>query len=170
MSYSTPPPPSAPNLQVIKTASSAYVVPGGTFTYTIVVENLGPSPATGVFLTDPVSPKLEVLDASVTQGSVTIDTNLVTADIGVLGVGYSATLTIVVRVRSNVASGVVIDNIAVGDSDQTGEVTSTSSVIVTGLLPETGDADGFVLGFSAILALLGLALQGWAALERLKAE
>ena len=152
------PVPTQPGLYLIKVADRDQVVAGQTFTYTIEIGNPGPAAATGVTLVDEVPDQLEVLEATVSQGTVTVDGNLVEAAIGVLGPGYSATLVIRVRVGSLVAPGTDIENIVVGDSDQTGELISSTVVTVVGLLPESGDGEAGTLLLSALLAGAGLFL------------
>jgi uncharacterized repeat protein (TIGR01451 family) len=158
----TPPPrttpSSPPELVLTKTADTASVVPGQTFTYTIHVENLGPVAATGVMMRDDVPTQLEVVDASVSQGVVTINGNLVEADVGVLGVGYGATMLLRVRVKYSVVPGTEIENVVIAWSDQTFEIISSTIVLVYGLLPESGGEGTGTLILSALLAGAGLFL------------
>jgi uncharacterized repeat protein (TIGR01451 family) len=154
------PSPTQPNIQLTKVADRDYVDAGQIFTYTIEITNMGPVAATGVTIVDEVPDQLEVLEATVSQGTVSVDGNLVVAAVGVLGPGYSAALVIQVRVNYSVGPGTTIENIAVGDSDQTGEIISSALVTVNGLLPESG-AGGRGAGtllLSALLAGAGLFL------------
>jgi M6 family metalloprotease-like protein/uncharacterized repeat protein (TIGR01451 family) len=67
---------------------------GGTLVYTIGVTNLGPSPATGVTVTDTLPAGLSYVSSSTSQGTVGAVGNLVTANVGNLAVGGGAVLTI----------------------------------------------------------------------------
>jgi uncharacterized repeat protein (TIGR01451 family) len=156
----TPAPPSTPvptqpQLQLTKVADRDYVDAGQVFTYTVEITNIGPVAATGVTLVDEVPAQLEVLEATVSQGTVSVDENLVMATVGVLGPGYSAILVIRVRVGYSVGPGISIENIVVGDSDQTGEIISNAVVTVYGLLPESGSG-----GRGAGMLLLCVLLTG----------
>jgi uncharacterized repeat protein (TIGR01451 family) len=149
----TPP----PNLRITQSAPGACVAPSGAFVYTILVENLGPGAATGVIVTDDVPAQLEVKEASATQGTVTIAGNEVTVNVGVLGVGYSSTIAITAQVKSNVAPGAQIENVASVLSDETYETTSIAEVRACGLLPEAGTGGGTV-AVTLTLVLAGAAL------------
>ncbi|HEC33680.1 MAG TPA: DUF11 domain-containing protein [Chloroflexi bacterium] len=156
----SPPPTQQANLQVSKVAQPTQAIPGGTIVYTIVVENLGPGAATGVMLLDQVPPQLEVLEATVTQGEVLVEGNRVTATVGVLGVGHSATLAITARVRADVPPGTQVENVVVAWSDQTGEITAAAVITVPGLLPESGGSDWGIAWAGVALALFGAGLAG----------
>jgi uncharacterized repeat protein (TIGR01451 family) len=86
---------SSADLSVTKTGSPNPVQVLANLTYTITITNQGPSPATGVQLTD-VLPNVTVVSATLTQGSCD-GTSTVTCSIGALDVGSSATVTIVVQ-------------------------------------------------------------------------
>jgi uncharacterized repeat protein (TIGR01451 family) len=123
---------------VVKLPETPYCVPGGTVTFSILVENLGPGALTGVELIDELPPQLEFLEASITQGEVTVEEQRVTAVVGVLGEGYSSTLTLIVRVRPDAPVGTEIENTVLARSNQTGDATSATLVQVVALLPESG--------------------------------
>ncbi len=156
------PPPGGVELRVSKEADRTLVSPGGTVVFSIVVENRGPQAATGVTIVDGVPAELEVLDAVVTQGEVTVEGNRVVATIGTLGAGYSATLTITVRVRPDVPPGTRIENVAVVGSDQTGEIPVQETVTVPGLLPESGGRGTPAIWIGGVLILIGV---GWLGLK-----
>ncbi|HIE39523.1 MAG TPA: DUF11 domain-containing protein [Anaerolineae bacterium] len=147
-----------PTLRLTKVAQPTQVAPGGTVVYTIVIENLGPGAVTGVTLVDEVPPQLEVQEATVIQGDVTVEGNRVTARVGGLDVGHSATLTITARLRADVLPGTQVENTVVGWSDQTGEITVTAVITVPGLLPESGERGQGMIWAGALLALLGAGL------------
>lgn len=68
---------------------------GGVLTYTLVVANNGPSPATTVMLTDTLPLPVNVGPMTSSQGTCT-GTNTISCDLGTLNSGSSATVTIVV--------------------------------------------------------------------------
>jgi uncharacterized repeat protein (TIGR01451 family) len=73
---------------------------GQNMTYTIMVENLGPSDATGVVLTDNLPKNAGFGSVTTTQGSCTLSKRLVTCNLGNLANQSSATVTLVVKPTS----------------------------------------------------------------------
>jgi uncharacterized repeat protein (TIGR01451 family) len=88
-------PASEADLSVTKSDSPDPVVVGSTLTYTISVTNHGPSPATGVRLTDKLPNSLEGAAASTTSGTCRISGRTVVCDLGQIGVGTGATIPVV---------------------------------------------------------------------------
>ena len=86
------------NLNVSVTATPSPVLSGGQLTYTISVTNSGTLAATGVVLSDQLPSEVTEVSASVSQGYIQpgLETTSVTASLGTLAPGASATLTIVV--------------------------------------------------------------------------
>ncbi len=70
---------------------------GEDLTYTIVVANAGPSIATGVIMTDLLPAGTAFVTAGTTQGTVSESGGVVTATLGELASGATATVTIIVR-------------------------------------------------------------------------
>ncbi|QDS90823.1 Large cysteine-rich periplasmic protein OmcB precursor [Rosistilla ulvae] len=92
------------DLAVTKQDSVDPVVPGNQMTYTLVVTNNGPSDASGVLLTDTLPAGLTLASNTTTQGSVSNTGNTVTANLGTLASGATATVTLTVNVASSVAA------------------------------------------------------------------
>ncbi len=69
------------------TASPDPVVAGANLTYTSVVTNNGPSPATFVTLTSPLGATVSYVSATTTQGTVGLQGSVVVANLGALAVG-----------------------------------------------------------------------------------
>ena len=97
--------PGSANLKITKTDSPDPVRVGGSLTYTIGVENLGPDPATGVTVTDNLPRDVDLVSATGPGGNCAAQGGKVTCAIGSLnpvGVNYGgapATVTIVVVPR-----------------------------------------------------------------------
>ena len=72
---------------------------GGLLTYTLTVTNNGPSAATGVVLTDPLPPTMELDSATPSQGTCSFDapTRTLTCSLGGIPIPGSATVTLRVR-------------------------------------------------------------------------
>ncbi|HEU4706014.1 MAG TPA: hypothetical protein VFS64_02370 [Solirubrobacterales bacterium] len=94
------------DLKITKSDSPDPIHVGSSLTYTIGVENLGPSPATGVTATDNLPKNVDLVSASGPSGSCPVQGGKVTCPIGSLdpvGVKYGGaqvTATIVVVPRS----------------------------------------------------------------------
>ncbi len=84
------------DLSIVGSAVPFSAVAGSLLTYTFTVKNSGPSPATGVTLTDALPTGLTFGPVSATQGTAHLDGSTVTASLGNLAVGASATVTIAV--------------------------------------------------------------------------
>lgn len=119
------------NLGLTKVASVVDAVIGEPFDYILVVINNGPDTATGVTITDVLAEQVEFVSASVTQGSTSVDNTTVTANIGTLGVGASATLTITV----NPVTPGLITNTATATANEAEPTTASTEVSVTGQVP-----------------------------------
>jgi large repetitive protein len=84
------------DLTVTKVASARQVTVGGLVTFTVTVRDLGPSLATGVFVTDKLPVGLAFISARPSQGAYTARTGQWA--VGSLAPGGSATLRITARV------------------------------------------------------------------------
>lgn len=97
--------PGTANLKIAKTDSPDPVRVGSNLTYTISVENVGPSPATGVTVTDDLPNGVDLVSATGPSGPCAVQGGKVTCAVGALnptGVNYGgspATITIVVVPR-----------------------------------------------------------------------
>ena len=82
------------DVSVTQTDSPDPVIKGNTLTYTITVKNNGPSPATGIVVTDTLPFDATFQSATSTQGSCTRSGQKVTCNIGSLANGVSKTVTV----------------------------------------------------------------------------
>jgi uncharacterized repeat protein (TIGR01451 family) len=119
------------DLAVVKTASPNPVVAGQQLNYTLVGTNNGPSPATGVTITDPLPASLTFVSATSSQGTVNYGGGTLTASLGSLANGASATVNVVATVAAS-ASGTVT-NVATISGNQTdpNPANNTSTVTTT---------------------------------------
>lgn len=82
------------DLGITKTDSSDRVAAGDPLAYTLEVTNDGPREASGVTVRDPLPDGVGFEQASASQGSCAESDRIVTCDLGSLGVGAGATVTI----------------------------------------------------------------------------
>lgn len=87
------------DLRIAGSVSPQQVQPGTNITYTITVQNFGPSDATGVVLSDTLSGLTSLVSATATQGSCSGSVP-VTCSLGTVTNGSSATITIVALVNT----------------------------------------------------------------------
>jgi hypothetical protein len=100
---------------------------------------------------DAVPGLLDVLGATATQGTATVNGNDVKADIGTLAAGQSVSITINVRVKPNAPAGTIVNTARATGTDVAGLVEDNTSspiaVTIQGLvatnppgLPKTGQS------------------------------
>ena len=147
-----PPPPPVCKLEITKTADPTDVFPGDLVTFVIEVCNVGNKACEDVVVSDALPSELEVVSASASQGQAVIVGNGVRAEFGDLLPGACATLTIVARVRDDVAPCTQFTNVAtIG-----GLVSNIVTLTVPCLLPESGRTT--TLAVVAGLAAMGASL------------
>jgi uncharacterized repeat protein (TIGR01451 family) len=112
--------PPAADLSISKADSPDPVTVGNNLTYTITVTNNGPSPATGVNISDPLPAGETFVSVTPSQGSCT-GTSAITCALGSLANGSSATVTLVVT------------------PTQTGSISNTASVAANEFDPNTNN-------------------------------
>ncbi|MGB5047727.1 MAG: hypothetical protein WBO46_02220, partial [Caldilineaceae bacterium] len=126
------------DLQVTKRALISNLNVGGTVTYTVNVDNFGPSDATGVVISDVLPAGLTLLPpVSTSVGSYSQGTGLWTA--GTVSAGQKVTMTLAATL-SPAASGLVITNTALLNAlDQTDPVPANNAQFVTFTVPLNAD-------------------------------
>ncbi len=82
------------DLEITKTVAPTRTNVGNAVLYTIVVRNNGPQTATQVTMSDPMPAGIEYVSATSTQGNVSFANGIVSASIGTLPVGNSATIIV----------------------------------------------------------------------------
>jgi uncharacterized repeat protein (TIGR01451 family) len=104
------------DLGIIKSGNAIEVVAGANLTYTLTINNDGPSDATGIEVLDSLPAGLNLLSTSTSQGGGCNEaTNPVVCNLGTLKASNSATITMVVSVDPGTLG--VIQNQAEVDSN-----------------------------------------------------
>jgi uncharacterized repeat protein (TIGR01451 family) len=130
--------PGSVDLAITKTASPPPYGTGLPITYTIAVSNAGPSPATGVIVTDVIPPGTTFVSATPSQGSCS-GTSTVTCNLGTLNSGASATILLTLTLPST--AGPVSNTASVTSSNPDTNATNDSStstitVILAAAIPD----------------------------------
>ena len=113
------------DLVLSKSDSPDPVLAGEILTYTLVVENQGPSDAESVVVVDDLPAELALVSASVTkEGALCEDS---TCQLGDLAVGEVVTMTLVTTVDPSVADGTVLENTATAFTDSVDPVAENNS-------------------------------------------
>jgi uncharacterized repeat protein (TIGR01451 family) len=146
-------PPPAVDLSVVVTERPALVTVGKDLTYTITVHNGGAIPATGVTLIDRLPAGVTFVSAT---GGVTPSDGVLTFDLGTLGGGADATVSVVVvpdalgrlinraEARANEADAVTADN-ADGLDTAVSRIATTTTVTPSTTTAIVGQAVTFVV-------------------------
>jgi len=113
------------DLRIAKTDSVDPVIAGGTMSYTLTVTNDGPSAATNVVVTDVLPADLTFNSATASQGTVANASGTVTANLGNLANGASATVTINVTVSPS-ATGTISNTATVTGTQTDDDATNNS--------------------------------------------
>jgi uncharacterized repeat protein (TIGR01451 family) len=114
--------PQEADLALAKSVSNATPNVGDTITFTVTLTNLGPDPATGVKVTDPLPAGLNLLAATPSEG--TYDPIMGVWTVGTVNPGTPQTLSLQVRVQSSSAQ---TNTAAISHSDQFDPVTTNNS-------------------------------------------
>ena len=88
------------NLSIVANASPTPAIVGETLTYTLTVANLGPSNAPSVVVSDTIPAGTSFVSATPSQGTASFAAGVVTANLGTLSNGASATIAIAVTPNS----------------------------------------------------------------------
>jgi uncharacterized repeat protein (TIGR01451 family) len=123
-----------------KTNPNDPAIAGGPLTYSIIVTNDGPSTATNVVMTDVLPNGLTFTQGSSTVGNVNAAGQTVTANIGTLAPGASATITIETSVATSAAG--TLSNTASVTGTETDTNTSNNSSTLNTPIAVTGSVSG----------------------------
>ncbi len=105
------------DLDLNKVASNPTPSAGGTVTYTLSLVNHGPSAATGVTVTDPLPSGLSFISSTASQGGCVASGQTLICQLGTLGAGGAAVVTVDTQVASSDA-GTSVQNTATATADQ----------------------------------------------------
>jgi len=103
---------------ITKTASATTVTLGGTLSYTLTATNNGPSTATGVSVVDTLPAGVTFNSVTPSQGTASQASGTVTAALGTILSGQSATITIIVTpTTANATAGTVTNTTTVSTNE-----------------------------------------------------
>ena len=104
------------DISVTKTDSADPVVAGNGFSYTVTIDNAGPSDAASVSLTDVLPAGVVFVSATPDQGSCLEAAGTVTCSLGTIADGGSVDVVIAVTVPADTAAGTITNNASVTTS------------------------------------------------------
>ena len=105
------------DLAIAKTVSRNPVMVANNFSFVLTATNNGPTPATGVVVTDQLPAGINFVSATVSQGSCSNNAGMVTCNLGNLAVRASATITLTV---SAAAAGSITNTASVKANEPDG--------------------------------------------------
>lgn len=118
------------DLELTKKASLTTVPAGGQVMYTLVVENHGPSDATGVTVSDPPPAGLSMVSAKPSQGTCTT-AGAVSCSLGSLADGGSAQILVTANVAASVSGPLTNTATVTGDQPDPTPPNNTGTSTVT---------------------------------------
>jgi len=141
---------------ITKRGEPSLALPGELVTFIIEATNTGQSAAVDVVVTDTVPDYLDILNVTSSQGSLTIDGQQITVEVGTIGSGYVVVIVVETRVAVDAPVPLDLSNVAVLTSSNSGERTSPPATIVVPIsrLPETGSQTGQIAPGIALIGLL----------------
>jgi uncharacterized repeat protein (TIGR01451 family) len=149
------------DLSIVKTDSADPVLPGDSFSYSIVVTNSGPDDARDVVLTDTIPTVLTVVGVTSSgTGACVATMNALVCSIDPLAAAATWTITVQVAVPLGTPSGTVTNTATVsgtGDTDLTndsasetttiGELDGSADLTVTKTVDDASPAEGDTLAY-----------------------
>ena len=122
------------DLSITKTDSPDPVLVGENLTYTLSVNNLGPSGASGVTVIDTLPTDVQFVSATPTLGTATHSNGTVTVNLGEMAPGQAETVTIVVAVAP-AASGTLVNTATVSGNEQETNSNNNTATVSTVVQP-----------------------------------
>jgi uncharacterized repeat protein (TIGR01451 family) len=123
------------DLGITKTAAPSTAVPGNQLTYTLTTTNHGPSNGTGVTVSDPLPATVHYVSATSSQGSVSYAGGTLTANLGSLANGATATTTVIVTVDP-AATGSITNTATVTGNESDPNLSNNTSTVTTPIVPQ----------------------------------
>ncbi len=140
---------------IVKLGDPEEALPGERVSFTIEVTNRGNAAAVDVVVTDEMPVYLEILSVEATQGTVSIDGQEITVDIGVVGPGFVVQILIQARIDPETPAPLVLENLATLTSANSPDQTASADVLVPETaLPVTGRT--VASGLAVAIAVVGL--------------
>jgi uncharacterized repeat protein (TIGR01451 family) len=137
-----------------KTTDSAIAVPGGTVRFTVTFTNSGNDPVENLVITDEVPAPFNVTGATSTQGTVSINGQTVTVNVGTVPPGGVITIVIATVVQPNARGNYVNPAVGVGTiNGVTYRGVSSVEVSIPGL-PNTGSGNYNTVSYLSWLILV----------------
>jgi uncharacterized repeat protein (TIGR01451 family) len=119
--------PASADVSIVKSTTANQAVTGSNITYTILVSNAGPSPATNVIVTDDLPAGLTFVSATPSQGTCNA-ADPVSCNLGTIPSGANATITLVANVTAT--TGTVANTASVTSTEGGGDTSTTPSIPV----------------------------------------
>jgi uncharacterized repeat protein (TIGR01451 family) len=119
------------DLSITKVASTSTVGPGGQVLYTLVVENDGPSNATGVVVTDAPPAGLVAQSANPAQGTCAIAGGRVSCSLGDLASGGSTQVLVTAQGAAGASGSLTNTTTVIGDQRDPDPSDNTGTAMVT---------------------------------------
>jgi len=95
------------DVAIAKADSVDPVLPGGLLTYTLTIDNVGPSDVTAVSVTDPLPAGVTFISSSPGPPQCTLAGRFLTCDLGALSAGTTTAVTIAVTVNAGLGATIV---------------------------------------------------------------
>lgn len=151
---------------IVKLVDPMFAQPGERVTWTITVTNPNNAGVSNVSVTDNMPPQLEILSASASIGTVTVNGQNITFNIDPLPANTTATITVNTRLRADVEGAVTVTNTALLYNGKTADAT----LVTVRELPATGESPWWhlplMLTLSAVLGLGGIVGLAWRVYQR----
>ena len=120
---------SAVDVAVTGTSTPEPVIVGNPLAYTLTVTNSGPNAATGVVLTNVLPAGVVHISSSASQGACAINGSVINCNLGTIGVGSFATVSI--NVTAPAAAGLVTNRVNVASAETDSNAANNSVAIGT---------------------------------------
>jgi uncharacterized repeat protein (TIGR01451 family) len=125
---------------ITKSANPPFALPGQEVTWTITIINPSDEPVTNVRVTDTIPVQLEILSASASLGSVTVNGQNIAYSLATLAGNTQMTITIRSRVRDSVVPPYTVRNLALLTGDDIPSRQASATVSSVSSLPNTGES------------------------------
>jgi len=143
------------DLSLTMKGSTNSIMAGQILTYTLLVTNNGPRPATGVTLTDTLPPGVNLNFMKYSQGGCTVSNGVINCNVGGIAVGNFATMTFVVTPTT---VGTITNKATVTANETDISPQNNTAAVVTTVVPSTVADLGLTITESPNPAVTGQSL------------